>query len=48
MHVVCVDAPEYGEGRRWRLEDLAVQTGATFIAGDAGMTLAGVTRDMLG
>ncbi len=48
MHVACVDAPEYGEGRRWRLEDLAVQTGATFITGDAGMTLGGVTRDMLG
>lgn len=48
MRVACVDAPEYGEGRRWRLEDLAVQTGATFVAGDAGMRLSDVTRDMLG
>lgn len=48
MKVACVMAPEYGEGRRWRLDDLAVQTGATFVTSDAGMSLRGVTREMLG
>ncbi len=48
MKVACVLAPEYGDGRRWRLDDLAVQTGATFVTSDAGMSLRGVTREMLG
>ncbi len=48
MKVACVLAPEYGEGRRWRLDDLAIQTGGAFVATEAGMSLRGVTRDMLG
>ena len=48
MKVACVQAPEYGDGRRWRLEDLAVQTGGVFITKEAGLSLRGVTRDMLG
>lgn len=48
MGVVCVMAPEYGEGRRWRMEDLAVQTGATYVIGEAGMSLRDVTRAHLG
>lgn len=48
MKVACVLAPEYGEGRRWRLDDLAVQTGGVFITAEAGLSLRGVTREMLG
>ena len=48
MKVACVQAPEYGDGRRWRLEDLAVQTGGVFITKEAGLSLQGITRDMLG
>lgn len=48
IEVVCVIAPMYGEGRRWRMEDMAVQTGATFVTGELGMNIRDVTRDMLG
>ena len=48
MNVACVLAPEYGEGRRWRMDDMAVQTGGAYITTEAGMSLRDVTRDMLG
>ena len=48
MNVACVLAPEYGEGRRWRMDDLAVQTGGLYITDEAGLSLRDVTRDMLG
>ena len=48
MHVACVVAPEYGEGRRWRMEDLAVQTGGVYITTEAGLSLRDVTREELG
>ena len=48
MNIVCVNAPEYGEGRRWRMEDLAVQTGGTFITKAMGMNIRDVTEDMVG
>lgn len=48
MDIVCVTAPLYGEGRRWRMEDMAVQTGAAFITKELGMDARRVTRDMLG
>ena len=48
MNVVGVTAPLYGEGRRWRLEDIAVQTGGTFITEEAGMNIREVTVDMMG
>ena len=48
MQVVCVTAPEYGEGRRWRMEDLAVQTGGVYITKELCMDLQNVTRDMVG
>lgn len=48
MNIVCVNAPEYGEGRRWRMEDMAVQTGGTFITKDMGMNIRDVTEDMVG
>ncbi len=48
MDVVCVQAPLYGEGRRWRLEDLAVQTGGTFITQELGLDVRNVSREMVG
>lgn len=48
MDIVCVTAPLYGEGRRWRMEDLAVQTGGTFVTEQLGVDIREVTRDMLG
>ena len=48
MHVACVQAPEYGEGRRWRMDDLAVQTGGMYVSKEMGLSLRDVTRDMLG
>ena len=40
--------PLYGEGRKWRLEDLAVQTGGKYITEDLGLSLSDVTLKMLG
>ena len=48
MNVVCVQAPAYGEGRRWRMDDIAVQTGGTFISEEMGISIRDVTREMLG
>ena len=48
MKVACVLAPGYGEGRRWRMDDLAVQTGGVFITGEMGLSIRDVTREMLG
>ena len=48
MDFVGVQAPLYGDGRRWRMEDLAVQTGGTYITKDLGMNIREVTRNMFG
>lgn len=48
MGVASVLAPEYGEGRRWRMDDLAVQTGGMYVTAEGGLSLQDVTRDMLG
>lgn len=48
MDIVCVQAPLYGEGRRWRMEDLAVQTGGTYITKELGRDIREVTREDLG
>ena len=48
MDIVCVTAPLYGEGRTWRMEDMAVQTGATYITKAMGLNIREITRDMLG
>lgn len=48
MDIVCVTAPLYGEGRRWRMEDMAVQTGGTFVTEELGINIRNVTREMLG
>lgn len=48
LDIVCVLPPLYGEGRKWRMEDMAVQTGATFISRELGFDIQEVTLDMLG
>ena len=48
MKVVAITAPEYGEGRRWRMDDLAVQTGGVYVTEEAGMSVREVTRAELG
>jgi len=48
MDFVGVISPLYGDGRRWRMEDLAVQTGGTYITKELGMNIRQVTREMLG
>lgn len=48
LGVVCVNAPEYGEGRRWRMEDLALQTGGTYICKELSFHIRNITREMLG
>lgn len=48
MEIVAIHPPAYGEGRRWRMEDLAVQTGGVFITETLGLWLPEVTLDMLG
>ena len=48
MGVVCVEAPAYGEGRRWRMDDIAVQTGGMYVSEEMGLSIRDVTREMLG
>ena len=48
MNVACVQAPAYGEGRQWRLDDIAIQTGGMFISEEMGLSIRDVTREMLG
>ena len=48
MNVVCVQAPAYGEGRRWRMDDIAVQTGGMYVSEEMGLSIRDVTREMLG
>lgn len=48
MEVVAVQPPLYGDGRRWRMEDLAVQTGARLVSRDFGLEVQDVTLDCLG
>lgn len=48
MQIVCVNAPEYGEGRKWRMEDLALQTGGVYISSQFMLDVKDVTREMVG
>lgn len=48
MDIVCVTAPLYGEGRRWRMEDMAVQTGGVFVTRELAMNVREISREMLG
>ncbi|MEA3503629.1 MAG: chaperonin GroEL [Bacteroidota bacterium] len=46
--VAAVKAPGFGDRRKAMLEDLAVLTGGTVVSEEKGMSLEGVTPDMLG
>ena len=48
LNVVAINPPAYGDGRRARMEDLAILTGGTFITKDMGYVLQETTLDMLG
>lgn len=48
MDFVGVQAPLYGEGRRWRMDDMALQTGGMYLSAEMGMDIRQVTREMLG
>jgi len=48
LSVAAVRPPAYGDGRRARMEDLAILTGGVFITGQMGHVLSRTTIDMLG
>ncbi len=48
IDVVCVIAPMYGDGRRWRMADMALQTGGTYVTKEMCLNIREVTVDMLG
>ncbi|TYH68074.1 hypothetical protein ES332_D06G233100v1 [Gossypium tomentosum] len=48
INVVVVKCPGFGEGKKALLQDIALMTGADFLSGDFGMTLAAATSDQLG
>lgn len=48
MQIVCVNAPEYGEGRQWRMEDIALQTGGVYFSKQFLLHVKDVSREMLG
>lgn len=48
MDIAAIKPPMYGEGRIWRLQDLAIQTGGRFVSKEAGDTLSDVTTDDFG
>lgn len=48
MDLCGIIAPNYGEGRDWRMEDLAVQTGGAYISDKFGLDIRKVTREQLG
>jgi chaperonin GroEL len=48
LRVTVIKAPEYGEERRYALNDIAVLTGGTVVSDEEGMKLEDVTLDMLG
>lgn len=48
IKIVCIEAPLYGDGRRWRMEDLAIQLGGTYYQKLLAMDLRAVTLADLG
>jgi len=48
LNVLAIKAPEFGDGRKAVLEDIAILTGAQVIATDKGMKLEATTLAMLG
>merc|ERR1711935_1058900 len=48
LDVVAIKAPGFGNRRREYTQDIAIATGASFVAEELGITLDSVTPDMLG
>jgi chaperonin GroEL len=48
LDVVAIKAPGFGNRRREYTQDIAIATGASFVAEELGITLDTVTLDMLG
>mmetsp|Transcript_1336 Transcript_1336/g.2815 ORF Transcript_1336/g.2815 Transcript_1336/m.2815 type:complete len:565 (+) Transcript_1336:264-1958(+) len=48
LDVVAIRAPGFGQRRKAYLQDIAIATGATYVAEEVGITLDSVTPDMLG
>lgn len=48
ISVCAIKAPGFGERRKALLQDIAIVTGAEFIAKDLGMSVEGVTLEQLG
>lgn len=48
LNTLAIKAPEYGDGRKATLEDIAILTGGTVVAQDKGMDLKTVELTMLG
>lgn len=48
LDVVAVKAPSFGDRRKAYLQDIAIATGATYIADEVGISMESVTMDMLG
>ena len=46
--IVCIEAPLYGEGRRWRMEDLSIQLGATYFQQGLHMDLRDIRPEQFG
>ena len=48
LDIVAIKAPSFGDRRRSYLQDMAIATGATYVADEVGISLESVTLDMLG
>mmetsp|Transcript_14809 Transcript_14809/g.21175 ORF Transcript_14809/g.21175 Transcript_14809/m.21175 type:complete len:593 (-) Transcript_14809:207-1985(-) len=48
LDVVAIKAPGFGQRRKEYLQDIAIATGATYVAEEVGITLDSVSLDMLG
>jgi len=48
LDVVAIKAPSFGDRRKAYLQDIAIATGATYVADEVGISMESVTADMLG
>ncbi|CAD5185998.1 unnamed protein product [Musa acuminata subsp. malaccensis] len=48
LNVAAIKCPGFGEGKKAPLQDIALMTGADFLASDLGLMLRDVTSDQLG
>ncbi|KAJ6850705.1 ruBisCO large subunit-binding protein subunit alpha-like [Iris pallida] len=48
INVAAIKCPGFGDGKKALLQDIALMTGADFLASDLGCTLEGITSDQLG